>query len=173
MHIIHAVAETTSEAYLKDWPLCFSSALLTGDRAAQCHLQLKRPEPGQHIRLRNRTHYYVSSGLHDPRRQCDHMCGQWSLVGACANLRRYVTTNYHDVMTWKRFPHYWPLLTVACHRFCYHFRVFIAPPLHKEGAGRWKHENENKSVKRLSLNELLNKQVFGDLRRHYSYMTSL
>ena len=44
--------------------------------------------------------------------------------------------------------------TVACHCFYYHFRVSIAPPpsLYKEGAGRWKHENDNKnSDKRLCM----------------------
>ena len=29
--------------------------------------------------------------------------------------------------------------------FYFHFRVFIAPPLPCEGAGRWKHENDNKT----------------------------
>ena len=52
--------------------------------------------------------------------------------------------------------------TVACHCFCYYFRASIAPSpslykciniyLYKEGAGQWKHENNNKnSGKRLWL----------------------
>ena len=54
---------------------------------------------------------------------------------------------------------HWHNFTVACHCFYYHFRVSIAPPpsLYKviytrKGAGRWKHENDNKnSGKRLCI----------------------
>ena len=49
-------------------------------------------------------------------------------------------------------------VTVACHCFYYHICVSIAPPLpcvniiHKEGAGQWKHEHNNKNTgKRLWL----------------------